>query len=104
MCLATFLRLKRVENAVFGVADLERVPRNRALFCHRQCSSAFEECAEFVTLARLGLEQGEESEFYRHAVLTISLGGWSFATPASLLRTDVRVTVHCSLMFVFSGN
>src|ERR687892_2032774 len=64
--LAAVLVLKRVEDAVRRLADLERVPGHRALFGYGERAAVLEKLAELASLLGLGLEQGEHTESHGH--------------------------------------
>jgi hypothetical protein len=54
--LAGVLGLEGVEDAVVGVVELERVPRDGSLLGQRQRASALQECPQLIALAGLCLE------------------------------------------------
>src|ERR687892_962006 len=64
--LAALLVLKRVEDAVGRLADLERVPGHRARFGDRKRSTFLEEPAKVTSLVGLGLQQCEYTEPHGH--------------------------------------
>src|SRR5512132_2976696 len=55
-----------VEYPVRGVADLERVPRHRARLRSSEIAPTLQELPQILTLAGLGLEQGEHTECRTH--------------------------------------
>src|SRR5262245_27651226 len=59
--LTGVLGLEGVEDAVAGVADLERVPGNRALLGDREVAARLQERGEFAASAGLGLQLGENA-------------------------------------------
>jgi hypothetical protein len=60
------LGLERVEDAVAGVADLERIPGDGALLSGRDLAARLQEGRELVALPVPGFEQGENSELDGH--------------------------------------
>ena len=57
---------ERVENAVGGVAELEGVPGDRARLGYGQRLGLGQEGTELVCLARLGLQDDQESSVDAH--------------------------------------
>ena len=76
--LTGFLGFEGVEDAVGGVADLERVPGDRALLGDGQRPAGLEECSQVVAFTGFGFEQGEDPKLYGHVWAFLG-GGWSAA-------------------------
>src|SRR4029077_12141308 len=55
-----------IEDAVAGVADLERVPGDGALLGDGQLPSGLEECRQLFALTGFGFQQREYAERYGH--------------------------------------
>src|SRR4029079_6739358 len=72
--LSPVLTFEGVEDAVRRVAELELVPRDRALLLGSERAALLQEGGELITLAGLGLEQGEQSSVDGHGV---SSRGWA---------------------------
>ena len=59
MGLTGLLGLEGVEDAVGGIAHLERIPGDRARLGDGQRPAGLEECSEVVAFTGFGFEKGE---------------------------------------------
>ena len=73
-----------VEDAVAGVADLERVPGDGAFLGDGQVPAGLEECPQFVALTSLGLKQREYAQRNGHENGVLSVVSRSRAIQARL--------------------